>query len=495
METVSSVNDANIRPEESVVERDDVGVGLVSKERIDIGHEEGTGLAEELEHGFDDMLDEVGFEGAGRGRVGGLEACSWGDGGGDFDGIVEVEADEGGVDVGHGEDKEGGGVVDVDEEYMEEVAIPHYFLCPISLEIMRDPVTLCSGITYDRESIEQWIFCSKNKTCPITRQPLPDLDMTPNHTLRRLIQAWCVTNAANGIERIPTPKPPVDKEQIIKLLEEAMNAQTQIKSLLNLMEIATQSERNKRVIEAAGAVSTLSFIVKNNYTSIEEVTLDGGIESTRAGDEALTILYNLQLSEEGLRNLAVHLLGLKVEVLQVIVDILRDQISHQATKAALEILIEVCPWGRNRIKAARAGAVSVLIELLLDTDERRACEMILVVLDQLCKCAEGRAELVSHNAGIAIVTKKILRVSPVASERAVRILHSIATFSANSTVIQEMLQVGVVSKLCLVLQVDCEMKNKLKAKEILVRHAKAWKDSPCIPLYLLSSYPSNIRQQ
>lgn len=416
---------------------------------------------------------------------------------------------------------------------MEEVAIPHYFLCPISLEIMRDPVTLCSGITYDRESIEQWIFCSKNKTCPITRQPLPDLDMTPNHTLRRLIQAWCVTNAANGIERIPTPKPPVGKEQIIKLLEEAMNAQTQIKSLLNLKEIASQSERNKRVIEAAGAVSTLSFIVKNNYTSIEEVTLDGGIESTRAGDEALTILYNLQLSEEGLRNLAgknadfipsfvqvmqvgdyksrayatlllksifklldpVHLLGLKVEVLQVIVDILRDQISHQATKAALEILIEVCPWGRNRIKAAKAGAVSVLIELLLDTDERRACEMILVVLDQLCKCAEGRAELVSHNAGIAIVTKKILRVSPVASERAVRILHSIATFSANSTVIQEMLQVGVVSKLCLVLQVDCEMKNKLKAKEILVRHAKAWMNSPCIPPYLQSSYPSNIRQQ
>ncbi|XXG73496.1 hypothetical protein AAC387_Pa07g2404 [Persea americana] len=416
---------------------------------------------------------------------------------------------------------------------MEEVAIPHYFLCPISLEIMRDPVTLCSGITYDRESIEQWIFCSKNKTCPITRQPLPDLDMTPNHTLRRLIQAWCVTNAANGIERIPTPKPPVDKEQIIKLLEEAMNAQMQIKSLLNLKAIASQSERNKRVIEAAGAVSTLSFIVRNNYTSIEEVTLDGDIESTRAGDEALTILYNLQLSEEGLRNLAgenadfipsllqvmqvgdyksrayatlllksiskvldpVHLLGLKVEVLQEIVNVLRDQISHQATKAALEILIEVCPWGRNRIKAATAGAVSALIELLLDTDERRACEMILVVLDQLCKCAEGRAELVSHNAGIAIVTKKILSVSPVASERAVRILHSIATFSANSTVIQEMLQVGVVSKLCLVLQVDCEMKNKLKAKEILVRHAKAWKNSPCIPLYLLSSYPSNVRQQ
>lgn len=415
---------------------------------------------------------------------------------------------------------------------MEEVVIPHYFLCPISLEIMRDPVTVCSGITYDRESIERWIFPSKNKTCPITRQPLTDLDMTPNHTLRRLIQAWCVVNAANGIERIPTPKPPVDKAHIVKLLEEAMNPQTQMKSLQNLKSIASQSERNRRLIEAAGAVSILASIVKSNISSpIEVAALDGFIESPRASDhEALTILYDLQLSEEGIRKLVdknaefvaslvrvmqvgdyksrayatlllksifkvldpVHLFGLIVEVLQEIVNVLRDQISHQATKAALEILVEACPWGRNRVKAAQAGAVSICIELLIETHERRACEMILMVLDHLCKCAEGRAELVSHSAGIAVVMKKILRVSPVASERAVRVLHSIATFAANSTVVQEMLQVGVVSKLCLVLQVHCEMKTKVKAKEILMRHSKAWKNSPCIPMHLLSFYPTQF---
>ena len=36
-----------------------------------------------------------------------------------------------------------------------EVEVPCYFLCPISLSIMRDPVTLPTGITYDRDGIKR----------------------------------------------------------------------------------------------------------------------------------------------------------------------------------------------------------------------------------------------------------------------------------------------------------------------------------------------------
>ncbi|CAM8957107.1 unnamed protein product [Rhodiola kirilowii] len=38
-----------------------------------------------------------------------------------------------------------------------ELAIPSHFRCPISLDLMKDPVTLSTGISYDRESIETWI--------------------------------------------------------------------------------------------------------------------------------------------------------------------------------------------------------------------------------------------------------------------------------------------------------------------------------------------------
>ncbi|CAN1158387.1 U-box domain-containing protein 26 [Linum perenne] len=37
------------------------------------------------------------------------------------------------------------------------IQIPYHFRCPISLELMRDPVTVSTGQTYDRSSIESWI--------------------------------------------------------------------------------------------------------------------------------------------------------------------------------------------------------------------------------------------------------------------------------------------------------------------------------------------------
>ncbi|XP_068661843.1 E3 ubiquitin-protein ligase PUB23-like [Aristolochia californica] len=410
---------------------------------------------------------------------------------------------------------------------MDEIEIPHYFLCPISLEMMRDPVTVCTGITYDRESIERWMFSCNNKTCPVTKQPLQE-DLTPNHTVRRLIQAWCIANASYGVERIPTPRPPVDKTKIIKLIDEGKNPQKLLSSLHQLKSISLESDRNKRCMEAAGAVSFLASIVKKNSSTSNGEAPNDELETVRSSEEALSILHYLQLTDDGLRELIykngdfvssltdilrrgncqsrayaifllksifqvfdpLKLVGTSPEIFQEVVQVLRHQISQQATKSALQILIELCPWGRNRIKAVESGAVSVLIELLLEISDKRCCEMILVVLDQLCGCADGRADFLRHAAGLAIVSKKMLRVSSVATERAVKILSSISRCSTTPAVVQEMLQVGVVSKLCLVVQVNCSLKAREKAKEILALHYKTWRNSSCGPVHLLASYPS-----
>lgn len=69
------------------------------------------------------------------------------------------------------------------------MAIPPLFRCPISLDLLRDPVTLCTGQTYDRSSIEKWLAAG-NTTCPVTMQKLHDPSIVPNHTLRHLINDW-----------------------------------------------------------------------------------------------------------------------------------------------------------------------------------------------------------------------------------------------------------------------------------------------------------------
>ncbi|KAJ0976665.1 hypothetical protein J5N97_012139 [Dioscorea zingiberensis] len=272
---------------------------------------------------------------------------------------------------------------------------------------MRDPVTLSTGITFDRDNIERWIFSRKHNTCPVTKQTLPELDLTPNHTLRRLIQAWCTANSAKGVERFPTPRQPVNKAQISKLLDVIISTQDQLPSLLKLKSIVLESERNKKYVQASGAVDILVSVIKN-YIIEEESGSDHNEEesesSSNASDEALCILYSLQLSEQDLVDLIskngefvesltamlrrsnyqsrayaalllrsilavippVRLVALKEELFEEMVKVIKDKISYQALKASLRTLAWLCPWGRNRIKAVEAGAVNMLIELLLD---------------------------------------------------------------------------------------------------------------------------------
>ncbi|KAH0788562.1 von Willebrand factor type A domain containing protein [Histomonas meleagridis] len=66
--------------------------------------------------------------------------------------------------------------------------IPNEFLCPISLEIMKDPVIMPDGQTYEREQIEKAL--SVNPVSPLTRQPMSMSDAKTNYALKSLIDKY-----------------------------------------------------------------------------------------------------------------------------------------------------------------------------------------------------------------------------------------------------------------------------------------------------------------
>ncbi|WVZ50107.1 hypothetical protein U9M48_001394 [Paspalum notatum var. saurae] len=61
-----------------------------------------------------------------------------------------------------------------------------------------------------------------------------------------------------------------------------------------------------------------------------------------------------------------------------------NRVSSKAVRAAMHVLCRLCPWGRNRVKAAEAGAVTTLVELLLDEGGGRVTELAIVAIDRLC---------------------------------------------------------------------------------------------------------------
>ncbi|WVZ86189.1 hypothetical protein U9M48_033015 [Paspalum notatum var. saurae] len=70
---------------------------------------------------------------------------------------------------------------------------PEELRCPISLQLMYDPVVIASGQTYERACIEKW-FDSGNTTCPKTRKQLSQVTVTPNYCIKGLIASWCEQN-------------------------------------------------------------------------------------------------------------------------------------------------------------------------------------------------------------------------------------------------------------------------------------------------------------
>lgn len=71
--------------------------------------------------------------------------------------------------------------------------LPEEFRCPISLQLMYDPVIISSGQTYERVCIEKW-FKDGHNTCPKTQQTLSHLSLTPNYCVKGLIASWCEHN-------------------------------------------------------------------------------------------------------------------------------------------------------------------------------------------------------------------------------------------------------------------------------------------------------------
>lgn len=70
-----------------------------------------------------------------------------------------------------------------------DVGVPDEYLCPITREIMKDPVICSDGYTYERAAITSWIQKGKDRS-PMTNAVFTSQDLTPNRSLKMIIQRY-----------------------------------------------------------------------------------------------------------------------------------------------------------------------------------------------------------------------------------------------------------------------------------------------------------------
>lgn len=229
--------------------------------------------------------------------------------------------------------------------------IPDDFRCPISLELMKDPVIVSTGQTYERSCIQKWLDAG-HKTCPKTQQSLLHTALTPNYVLKSLIALWCETNGielpkkqGNGPNKISGGGLDCDRAAIDVLLQKLVNgnAEQQRAASGELRLLAKRNADNRVCIAEAGAIPLLVELLSST--------------DHRTQEHAVTALLNLSINEANKVSIV------NAGAITEIVDVLKSG-SMEARENAAAALFSLSVVDENKVQIGAAGAIPPLIDLL-----------------------------------------------------------------------------------------------------------------------------------
>ncbi|KAL1222803.1 U-box domain-containing protein 18 [Cardamine amara subsp. amara] len=191
-------------------------------------------------------------------------------------------------------------------------------LCPISLEIMMDPVVIETGHTYDRSSITKW-FGSGNITCPKTGKILASTELVDNVSVREVIHKYFrtigIVLAGTSRRRIRKSHDDVAPESLAAKGAGKLIARFLISELSNgCEEMIYRAVREIRVLTKTGSFNSSCLVEAGGVSQLLRLLSSG---DSRIQENAMAGVLNLSKSVTGKSKIA-------GEGLRVIVKILNE---------------------------------------------------------------------------------------------------------------------------------------------------------------------------
>ncbi|KZV52125.1 U-box domain-containing protein 19-like [Dorcoceras hygrometricum] len=338
---------------------------------------------------------------------------------------------------------------------------PEDFLCPISLELMTDPVTVSTGQTYDRASIQKWLR-SGNMLCPVTGEHLTSTEMVPNTSLRKLIQHYCTEYGVSlaksrkknrDISRTILPGSPTNEESI-KFLSRFLTLKlwsgTEYQKNKAAHEIRLLSKSNlfnRSCLIESGCVPHLLDLLHSTDPATQEYSMSALLKLSKQpnGQKAIMRIKGLDSI------LGVLKTGLKLESRQIAAaTIFYLSSTHENRKiigenqetipALLELIKVGTPCGqknsvvalfalqirhKNRQRAIESRAVPVLVNLLSSCTRFELKTDTLAVLSTLADNITGSIEIL-ETASLPLILRQLQTIETRAGrEYCISILHSV----------------------------------------------------------------------
>ncbi|KAK7312475.1 hypothetical protein VNO77_36363 [Canavalia gladiata] len=382
------------------------------------------------------------------------------------------------------------------EKSHQAPVIPDDFRCPISLELMKDPVIVSTGQTYERACIEKWLQAGHG-TCPKTQQTLTSTVLTPNYVLRSLIAQWCEANGIEPPKRPSSSQPsksasscsPAERSKIENLLQKLTSGspEEQRSAAGEIRLLAKRNADNRVAIAEAGAIPLLVALLS--------------VPDSRTQEHAVTALLNLSIYEnnkgsivssgavpgivhvlkkgsmEARENAAATLFSLSVidenkvtigssGAIPPLVTLLNEG-SQRGKKDAATALFNLCIYQGNKGKAVRAGVIPTLMQLLTEPNGGMVDEA-LAILAILASHPEGKTTIGAAEA-VPVLVEFIGNGSPRNKENAAAVLVHLC--SGDQQYLAQAHELGVMGPLLELAQNGTD-RGKRKAAQLLERMSR-----------------------
>ncbi|XVE86575.1 hypothetical protein DITRI_Ditri18aG0044400 [Diplodiscus trichospermus] len=372
------------------------------------------------------------------------------------------------------------------------ITVPSFFRCPISLDVMKSPVSLCTGVTYDRASIQRWLD-SGNNTCPATMQILQSKEFVPNRNLQRIIQIWSESVARRQLDAEPVANSIVvpSQDQVKVLVKQLDN--NCFSFLTKIVCFARDSEENREFLARMDGFLNAVFDFMRNAESdiklIEQVVKILDLLQSKILDKKpllesdclSTILLVLQRGSSDSQIQSVRLLEsiavdreskLKIAekegLLLELVKSLSKEKDPRLTEATLSCLIAITMAKRVKTKLIQSRTIPELKNLLSEPNVTvSVIEKSLKLLETLSSCKEGRAEIWHDSILFELIVQKVLKVSSKATEHAVTILWSVCYLFRDEKAQDAVVSSNGMTKFLLLIQSNCSPAVRQMSADLL----------------------------
>ncbi|KAH6834682.1 ARM repeat superfamily protein, partial [Perilla frutescens var. hirtella] len=153
-----------------------------------------------------------------------------------------------------------------DDSYLRIEPIYDAFLCPLTKQVMHDPVTLENGQTFEREAIEKWFReCRESRrrpVCPLTLRELRSTELSPSIALRHTIEEW---NARNEAAKLDMAR---------KSLSLSSSESDILQALKFVQNLCINNHSNKHVVRDADLMPMIVDVLKSSSRRVRCTALE-----------------------------------------------------------------------------------------------------------------------------------------------------------------------------------------------------------------------------